>query len=87
MDNISYEMHKEEIDKLTYAHEGEVSRLEKHNRRLWIALIISVIIIAGFGAYEMTMEEVVVTENAQDGEGINIIGGGDVNYGSDTDNN
>ena len=87
MDNISYEMHKEEIDKLTYAHEGEVSRLEKHNRRLWIALIISVIIIAGFGAYEMTMEEVVVTENAQDGKGINIIGGGDVNYGSDTDNN
>lgn len=86
-DKLSYEVHKEEMDRLKYSHEGEVTRLEKHNKRLWIALIISVLIIAGFGVYEMTIEDIVVTENTQDGEGINIIGGGDVNYGSETDSN
>lgn len=87
MDSISYEAHKEELDRLKYSHEGEVARLEKHNKRLWTALIISILIIAGFGVYEMTIEDIVVTENTQDGEGVNIIGGGDVNYGTEADGN
>jgi len=91
MDNISYEVHKEEMERLKYAHEGETAMLEIANKRAYILLIIVFIALiltnAGWIIYESMYEDIVVTENSQDGEGVNIIGGGDVNYGSETDNN
>ena len=91
MDNISYEVHKEEMERLKYAHEGETAMLEIANKRAYILLIIMFIALiltnAGWIIYESMYEDIVVTENSQDGEGVNIIGGGDVNYGSETDNN
>lgn len=91
MDNISYEVHKEEMERLKYAHEGETAMLEIANKRAYILLIIMFIALiltnAGWIVHESMYEDIVVTENSQDGEGVNIIGGGDVNYGSETDNN
>ena len=91
MDNISYEVHKEEMDRLKYAHEGETAMLEIANKRAFILSVILLIALiltnAGWIIHESMYEDIVVTENSQDGEGVNIIGGGDVNYGSETDNN
>ena len=91
MDNISYEVYKEEMERLKYAHEGETAMLEIANKRAYILLIIMFIALiltnAGWIVHESMYEDIVVTENSQDGEGVNIIGGGDVNYGSETDNN
>lgn len=74
-----------------YAHEAEVARLERHNKRAYIlTLIIFLMLIltnAGWIIHESLYEDVVVTENTQDGEGVNIISGGDVNYGAEADNN
>ena len=73
-----------------YDHEAEVNRLEHHNKRAYIlTLIIFLALILTNGAwifYECSYEDVVYTENTQDGEGVNIIGNGDINYGAETDN-
>lgn len=91
MENISYEVHKEEMDRLKYAHEGETAMLEIANKRAYILLVIVFIALiltnAGWIIHESMYEDIVVTENSQDGEGVNIIGGGDVNYESEADNN
>lgn len=91
MENISYEVHKDDMDRLKYAHEGETAMLEIANKRVFILSIILLIALiltnAGWIIHESMYEDIVVTENSQDGEGVNIIGGGDVNYGSETDNN
>ena len=72
-----------------YAHEAEVVRLERHNKRAYIlTLIIFIALIltnAGWIIHESLYENVVVTENTQDGEGVNIIGGGDISYGAEAD--
>lgn len=86
MDNKNDEL-KKPTEISYYTHEAEVSRLERIIKRLWVALIMSIVIIAGFAVYEMTVKDVVVTENTQDGEGVNLIGGGDVIYGAETDSN
>lgn len=59
--------------------------------RLWVLVFILVFLLVGTNAgwiiYESQMQDVVVTENTQDGNGVNLIGGGDINYGTETDNN
>lgn len=60
-------------------------------KKLWMLVFVLVILLVGTNAgwliYESQMQEVVVTENTQDGNGVNLIGGGDINYGTETDNN
>lgn len=61
------------------AFEAEQARNERHIRRLWIALIITIILIALTNAiwiYEWTRYDYVTTEYSQDGEGINNINTG-----------
>lgn len=54
-----------------YAHEGIVARMERSNRRLWILCIILVILLAVTNAawiyYENSFEDVVVTQENDDG--------------------
>lgn len=72
-------------------HESILARMERTNKR-WFVLCI-VIFLAFVGSnigwiiYEHQFEDIVVTENSQDGGGINIIGGGDVSYGAEANNN
>lgn len=70
--------------------EAEQARNERHIRRLWIALIIAIILIALTNAiwiYEWTRYDYVTTACSQDGEGINNINTGtqeDVINGTET---
>ena len=70
-------------------HESSMARMERQIKRLWIALIVSIImaVIApltvhfGWLHYESQFE---TYEYTQDGEGTNIIGdGNDVNNGAE----
>ena len=76
-----------------------ISQHEKDQNRLmgiikWLIAVIVILIVllvgsnVGWLVYENSFEEVVTTEEAiidaqQDGEGTNIVGGGDVNYGAE----
>ena len=74
-----------------YDHQEQLAREERHTNRwrifAWVIFAAFVLSNLGWIIYESTYEDVVVTENAQDGSGTNIIGGGDVNYGPETEDN
>ena len=60
-------------------------------KKLWIALIIAwvaVLVVVGVFTYERLQydysSEEYIVEAEQDGEGINIVGGGNVNYGAES---
>lgn len=78
--NIPYFVHADDMNKMDMSHK----RIEK-----WILAFAIVIFIAFVGTnaywiwYENQFEDVTVTENSQDGSGMNIMSGGDVNYGAE----
>lgn len=69
------------------AHEGAMSRLERSNRRLWIVILVLIVMLVGSNIawliYEAQYEDFSITAE-QDGEGINIVGGGDIEYGAES---
>lgn len=73
------------------AYEASMSRFERINKRLWIAVILLIVLLVGSNIswliYEAQFERYTETSVTQDGEGVNIVGGGDVNYGAESDNN
>lgn len=73
-----------------YEHEEDLAREERHTNRwrifAWIIFAAFVFSNLGWIIYESTYQDVVVTENTQDGEGTNIIGAGDINYGAEAEN-
>lgn len=74
------------------AYESAMSRFERINRRLWIALILVIILLVGSNIawliYESQYEYYETNIEAdQDGDGINIVGGGDVSYGAESESN
>lgn len=76
-------------------HEGIVTRLERTIEKLWILCIILVILFLGSNGawlyYESQFAEAVtettMIEAEQDGAGVNIVGGGSINYGTTSENN
>ena len=73
-------------------YEAAQSRLERIIKRLWITVILLIVLLVGsnigwliyesqFEVYETSIEA------EQDGDGVNIVGGGDVNYGAESDSN
>ena len=75
------------------AYESTMARMERANKRSFIIIIILIIALiatnAGWIIYESQFETVETStsiEAKQDGDGINIVGGGDVSYGSDSEN-
>ena len=72
------------------AFEGALARMERANRRLWIALItILLMLLMSVGAWVYMLTQFdFVSETytaTQDGRGINIFSGGDVSYGAESD--
>lgn len=69
-------------------HEGSMARMERQLKRMFIAVIVAVLALFASNAawlyawcqYDYVSESF---EAEQDGSGVNIIGGGDVNYGTD----
>lgn len=74
-----------------YDHEAALAREERHTNRwrifAWVVFVVLVLSNVGWIIYESTFEDVVVTENTQDGGGTNIISGGDLSYGAETADN
>ena len=72
-------------------HESSMARMERHIKRLWIALIVCIAIIfasnAGWLIYERQFETFEYSyDYQQDGQGTNIIGdGNDVNNGAEAE--
>lgn len=74
-----------------YDHQEQLAREERHTTRwqifAWVLFAVLVLSNAGWIIYESTFQDVVVTDNTQDGGGTNIISGGDLQYGSEAENN
>lgn len=74
-----------------FEHEEQMVRMERTNVRLWILCILLILMLVGTNIawiyYESQWQvttETTEIEAEQDGE-INIVGGGDVNYGSESE--
>lgn len=74
-----------------FEHEEQMVRMERTNIRLWILCILLILMLVGTNIawiyYESQWQvttETTEIEAEQDGE-INIVGGGDVNYGSESE--
>lgn len=80
-----------------FAHEGEMARAERTNRRLWILCILLIVLLVGsyigFFYYESQFEDTVtttqtVTQDVDTGDGTAIINDGvHVNGESETNSN
>lgn len=69
-----------------YAHEGEMARAERMNKRLWIVILVLIICLVGTNAgwivYESQFADEVITQEVDTGEGTAVVSGtGDAIYG------
>ena len=73
-----------------FAHESIVARMERTTKRLFIlCLVIFAAFVGtnlGWVIYESSYTDVILTETSQDGEGTNIMGAGDIYYGTEDAN-
>lgn len=64
------------------AHELDMARLERANRRLWITLILVILLLVGTNGYwiyyESSFEDLVVTQENDDGFNNYIGNDGDI---------
>jgi len=69
------------------AYEAAMSRFDRLNRRLWIAVILLIVLLVGSNivwiVYENSFEDYTISAE-QDGSGVNIVGGGDIDYGAES---
>lgn len=75
-----------------FVHEGEMSRLERMNKRWFIAFMIVLVMLiatnAGWIIYESQYDKMVITQDVDTGEGAAVISGtGDANYGENPSGN
>lgn len=57
--------------------EGEITRQERHIKRLWIALIAAIVaIVLIVGGFLLYLNQYDFASYQQDGEGVNIVGDG-----------
>lgn len=76
-------------------HEGEMARQERQTKRLIVMLIIMLVLFFAsnmawlyvWNQYDYIGETTTSIKATQDGEGVNIVGGEGVTYGSDSRNN
>lgn len=76
-----------------YAHEGEMARAERMNKRLWIVILVLIICLVGTNAgwivYESQFTDEVVTVEQDSETGTNNFVGhdGEISYGETKGNN
>ena len=74
-------------------HESAMVRAERGAKRLWTVIILLIVLLVGTNGawlwYESQFEVVETTtiEAEQDGSGVNIVGGGNVDYGAKGNDN
>ena len=83
--------HNEAIPYIAY--ESAMARMERANKRNFIIIIILIFALiatnAGWIIYEIQFETVETTtqiEAEQSGADVNIVGGGDIHYGTESQN-
>jgi flagellar basal body-associated protein FliL len=75
-------------------HEGDMARMERSNRRLWIIILVLIVLLVGSNiawlCYENSMEEVSttneVTQELDTSDGGDAMINGDVNIGESKKN-
>ena len=76
-----------------FAHEGEMARIERANKRLWIVVILLIVCLVGsnlaWTIYESQFQDVVIEQDADTGFGGNnyLNGSGEFSYGTRTPDN
>ena len=69
-----------------YTYESDMARAERHVKRWTVACFILFVVLVvsniAWVWYENQFQDVVMTENTQDGGGTNIMSGGDLSYGA-----
>ena len=73
-------------------HEASMARMERQAKRLWIAVLLLIVMLVGTNAawlyYERQFSDIVTTiEAEQGGSGVNIVSGGDLDYGAESKDN
>ena len=74
-------------------HESAMARMERTNKRLWITILTLIFLFVGSNCawlwYNSQFEVVETTsiEAEQDGSGVNIVSGGDLDYGAESKDN
>ena len=74
-------------------HESAMARAERSAKRLWVVVILLIVLLVGTNGawlwYESQFEVVETTtiEAEQDGSGVNVVGGGNVEYGAESNDN
>ena len=74
------------------AYELAMARAERTAKRLWITIILLIVMLVGTNGawiwYESQFTDIVTTiEAEQDGSGVNIVSGGDLDYGAESEGN
>ena len=73
-------------------HESSMARMERQIKRLWITVLALIaMLVSTNGAwiwYESQLSDIETTiEAEQDGSGVNIVSGGDLDYGAESKDN
>lgn len=93
MDCNECKTNRKSVESIPYiAYEGALTKFEKQIKRLWIALIVAIILmfasnglwLAYLNQYNYASTTTTI-EATQDGEGVNIVGGGDIDYGAESE--
>lgn len=80
-------------DRNTFIHDAYISMAERTIKRQWITIILLILLLfgswIGFIYYEsqFTEEETTTIEATQDGDGLNMVSGGDLSYEPDSKDN
>ena len=84
----------ENTDAISYlSHESAMARMERANKRSFIIILILILALiatnTGWIIYESQFETVETTtiKAEQIGADVNIVGGGDIQYGAESDDN
>jgi hypothetical protein len=74
-------------------HESAMARTERTAKRLWITILTLIFLLVGSNCvwiwYESQFEvaETTTIDAEQDGSGVNIVSGGDLDYGAESADN
>lgn len=74
-------------------HESSMARMERTAKRLWIIILTLIFLLVGSNCawlwYNSQFEVMETTsiEAEQDGSGVNIVSGGDLDYGAESKDN
>lgn len=78
-------------DNEKFIQEMYCASMERTIKRLWITTILLIVLLVGSNVawiwYESQYIDVEQTIEAEQGDGTNIVSGGDTNYGAESQNN